>query len=87
MDKSPRAPSLADHKGDRWLASKEAAEYLGLKPSSLSALRSNGKGPPYSASLSRDPRYQLSVLQAFMEARLVTNAAQARAARAAKPKA
>lgn len=63
---------------DRWLSTKEAARYLGLRPSSLSALRIRGGGPPFSAALSRDPRYRLSDLQAFMETALVANTTQAK---------
>lgn len=39
--------------GRRYLSTKEAAEYLGLSPTTLIELRMNGRGPRYSKSLRR----------------------------------
>src|ERR1700748_2482927 len=74
----PRHGVAVEGDGDRWVSAKEAARYLGLKPSTLSGWRIKGIGPRYSASFGRDARYRLSDLQAFMEAGLVSNTVQAK---------
>ena len=74
----PDADTSSRPVGDRWLNTKAAAAYLGLKPSSLSAMRINGLGPKYSAALKRDPRYRLSTLEAWMEDNIVSNSIQAK---------
>jgi hypothetical protein len=63
---------------DRWLSTKSAGKFLDVDPSTLSAWRIKGIGPEYSATMGRDPRYKLSVLEAFMESGLVSNTIQAK---------
>lgn len=63
---------------DRWLPSKEAAEYLGVEPSTLAKWRYRNVGPRYSCAMGRDPRYQLSELNAFMTSAIATNTIDAR---------
>jgi hypothetical protein len=74
----PHVNTLPQPIDDRWVDSRAAGEYLGLKPSSLARLRMNGKGPKFSATLSRDPRYLLSDCRAWLEANLVNNSAEAK---------
>lgn len=66
---------------DRWLAAGDAAAYLGVAVLTLSKWRLRGIGPRYSAALSRDPRYRLSDLVAFMNSKIVTNTVEARSVR------
>jgi predicted site-specific integrase-resolvase len=63
---------------DRWLRSAEAAEYLGIEPSTLAKWRYKGEGPRYSCALGRDPRYQLSELAAFMLRAVASSTVEAR---------
>ena len=63
---------------DRWLSSKEAAEYLGVESSTLAKWRYRNVGPRYSCAMGRDPRYQFSELNAFMTSAVATNTVDAR---------
>ncbi len=50
----------------RGLTAQEAAEYLGVKVSTLAKWRQLGVGPPYSDRLGRDPRYHTDDLNEFL---------------------
>lgn len=50
----------------RGLTAQEAAEYLGVKVSTLAKWRQLGVGPPYSDRLGRDPRYHADDLDEFL---------------------
>jgi hypothetical protein len=65
-----------------WLSQQDAARYLGLAVSTLAKLRRLGKGPPYSARLSRDPRYRLSDLDSWLSDCMASNTAEAKSIRA-----
>ena len=68
---------------DRWIASKEAAAYIGVEVSTLAKWRQRGVGPRYSCALGRDPRYRLSDLEDFMVESLAGNTVEARTLRRA----
>jgi hypothetical protein len=69
---------------DRWLSSRESAEYLGVEPSTLAKWRQRGIGPHFSCALGRDPRYRWSELESFMVVGMASNTAEARYLRRAK---
>lgn len=50
----------------RGLTAHEAAEFLGVKISTLAKWRQLGIGPPYSDRLGRDPRYHSADLDDFL---------------------
>ena len=50
----------------RGLTAHDAAEYLGVKVSTLAKWRQLGIGPPYSDRLGRDPRYHADDLDEFL---------------------
>lgn len=78
-------PRQVDY-GDRWLASKDAAYYLGVEVSTLSKWRQQGIGPEFSCRMGRDPRYRLSVLEAYMSEAVTTTTTEARTIRRANTK-
>jgi predicted DNA-binding transcriptional regulator AlpA len=55
---------------DRFVTTKEAAAFLGLSVIQLDVWRSKNQGPPYSR-LTRQVRYRICDLIAFMDARKV----------------
>ena len=63
---------------ERWLSSREAAQYMGVAPSTAAKWRQRGIGPMYSCALGRDPRYRLSDLENFMAAGMTSNTVNAR---------
>jgi len=77
----PPAPPKTNQALDRWLNSRETADYLGVEPSTLAKWRYQGTGPRYSCVLGRDPRYRLSVLEAHMESGIASNTVEARTLR------
>lgn len=85
----PASHQSHTHQGPRGrgLTAREAAEYLGVKESTLSKWRTLGKGPRYSCALGRDPRYALADLEEFLWSpdRIVTSAVQARSFRRGAP--
>ncbi len=61
------------------LTAKEAADYVGVKVSTLAKWRQLGIGPRYSAALGRDPRYHRDDLDEFLwGGGLVTNSVEAK---------
>jgi len=59
-------PSTDKVRRGRGLTSQEAAQFLGVKVSTLAKWRLLGVGPPYSDSLGRDPRYHQDDLDTFL---------------------
>jgi hypothetical protein len=80
MTRSAKATPAQPQPRGRGLTAKEAALYLGVKVSTLSAWRSAGKGPRYSCALGRDPRYAVPDLEEFLwgAGRVVQNSVQAK---------
>lgn len=67
------------------LTAKEAADYVGVKVSTLAKWRQLGIGPRYSAALGRDPRYHTDDLDEFLwGGGLVSNSVEAKHAREMK---
>jgi len=48
------------------MTAKAAADYCGVRPSTLAKWRQLGTGPRFSDRLGRDPRYHLDDLDAFL---------------------
>lgn len=66
-DSNPDAePSVDKVRRGRGLTAQEAAQFLGVKVSTLAKWRLLGVGPPYSDSLGRDPRYHQDDLDSFL---------------------
>lgn len=59
-------PTVDKVRRGRGLTAQEAAQFLGVKVSTLAKWRLLGVGPPYSDSLGRDPRYNQDDLDAFL---------------------
>lgn len=71
------APTHADAVALSILTTKEAAAYLRLSASRLAVLRSKGGGPRYIAQSSRKCLYRRADLDAWLEARAVSNTGEA----------
>lgn len=68
----------------RRLRPQEAAEYLGLAPSTLEKLRTKGGGPRF-AAMGRAISYAVADLHAWAAERTVRNTSEARALRRDRP--
>lgn len=65
---------------DNWdplLTPKEVADWLRIKPDTLQKMRRYGRGPRFVMVGSKAPRYKLSEVQAYVDARTVENTTQA----------
>ena len=58
------AQSQTDYAGKTYMTTKQAAEYLGVTPSTMHAWRSTGGGPVY-AKMGRSVRYKVEELDNF----------------------
>ncbi len=74
METSPR----------RLVDTKTAAKYLGFTPHYLDQLRSQGKGPPYHR-IERSIRYDLNLLDKWLDDRMVDPSAPAPEPKQAAP--
>lgn len=75
---------MAKSEADDWdplLTSAEVAARFRIKPDTLQKWRRRGHGPPYVMVAPKNPRYRLSDVRAYVEARTVENTTQADALR------
>lgn len=66
---------------DPLLTPAEVADRLRIKPDTLQKMRRHGRGPRFVMIGSKAPRYKLSDVQAYVDARTVENTTQADALR------
>ncbi|MEM6257628.1 MAG: helix-turn-helix domain-containing protein [Planctomycetota bacterium] len=66
------AARLADAPPTRWLDTSAAAAHLGVSKSTLERWRSQSKGPAYSVLGDSAVRYDVRVLDAWAQSRVVT---------------
>lgn len=73
---APEVDGNAAANAIRPMATPEAADYLGLKKSTLEALRVRGNGPKY-AKLGNRVRYRRVDLDSWLESKLVSSTSEA----------
>ena len=61
---------------EKTMSAPEAAEYLGLAPSTLAKARLNGSGPPY-LKLGRRVRYRVSDVMRWQADKVVSSTSEA----------